>query len=349
MENGHGQKPDESLRALVESERGRGLRIHLVDRARHLEDAGRGLVPDGGACRGRKLPIAHARTALQTYLYAFAKGRPGAVAWIVDDDMRLDPLVADKNGRLQRRSLDLASALRELRKLHASGDIDIAIGAYTGAPPLPFGATVRVQLVDLFGVLAMACGTAPPGGVVRSQRRECGTTVRSARLLLRSVAQGDRPARDAVLGHAGLSRRTCRRGVRTHGRRGGADPGGRAGLPAPRGRDRSPGIDRRRTPARRQYLRARHRGAEAGAQSLAHHRRPTEPALRHAVVAAAATLLRTAGQGSPGRALPRPLPCPGRHAGHRADRGRHAGLRDVFGASRHSRSVQGHEWWGASI
>ena len=39
--------------------------------------------------------------------------------------------------------------LRELRRLHAGGELDIAIGTYTGAPPLPFAATVRVQLVDL--------------------------------------------------------------------------------------------------------------------------------------------------------------------------------------------------------
>ena len=153
MENGRGRTADDALRALVLHERARGLRIHLVDRTRHLEDAAEGRVIDGGADRGRKLPIAHARTALQTYLYAFAKGRRGAVVWILDDDMRLDPLVAGKDGRLQRRPLDLVPMLQALRKRHASGDVDIAIGAYTGAPPLPFAATVRVQLVDLVASL----------------------------------------------------------------------------------------------------------------------------------------------------------------------------------------------------
>ena len=149
MENGSERAPDEALRTLVESERAYGLRVHFVDRERHLEDAGNGLVIDGGASRGCKLSIAHARTVLQTYLYAFAKDRPGAVVWIVDDDMRLDPLVIENDGRLRRRSLNLAPMLRELRKLDASGAVDIAVGAYTGAPPLPFAATVRVQLVDL--------------------------------------------------------------------------------------------------------------------------------------------------------------------------------------------------------
>ena len=153
LENGHGRMADDDLRTLIAHERARGLRIHLIDRTRHLEDAVQGRVLDGGASRGRKLSIAHARTALQTYLYAFAKSRIDAVVWIVDDDMRLDPLVVDEDRRLRRRPLDLVPMLQALRKLHASGDVDVAIGAYTGAPPLPFAATVRVQLVDLMASL----------------------------------------------------------------------------------------------------------------------------------------------------------------------------------------------------
>ena len=153
LENGRGRMADDALQALVAHERARGLRIHLVDRMRHLEDAAQGWVLDGGAGRGRKLSIAHARTALQTYLYAFAKGRTGAVVWIVDDDMRLDPLVVDEDRRLRRRPLDVVPMLQALRKLHASGAVDVAIGAYTGAPPLPFAATVRVQIVDLVASL----------------------------------------------------------------------------------------------------------------------------------------------------------------------------------------------------
>ena len=181
LENGGGRKANDSLRAAVAHERARGLPIHLVDRTRHLEDAARELVLDGHASRGRKLPIAHARTVLQTYLYAFAKGRPDAVVWIVDDDMRLDPLVAGKDGRLQRRPLDLALMLQELRKLHASGAVDIAIGAYTGAPPLPFAATVRVQLVDLVTTLQWLAAQDPravlpdrsgENAALRSRRRD---------------------------------------------------------------------------------------------------------------------------------------------------------------------------------
>ena len=149
LENGRGRASDRSLRGLVERERMEGSRVHLVDRARHTEDASNGLVPDGGAGEGRRLAIAPARTVLQSYLYAFAARRPGAVVWIVDDDMRLDPLMAADDGRLSRRRPDVAPFLRELRRRHAGGEFDIVVGAYTGAPPLPFAATVRVQLVDL--------------------------------------------------------------------------------------------------------------------------------------------------------------------------------------------------------
>ena len=139
----------------------------------------RGLVLDGGANQGRKLPIAYARTALQTYLYAFAKRRPGAVVWIVDDDMRLDPLVAGRDGRLHRRPQDVVPMLRGLRALHGGGAVDIAIGAYTGAPPLPFAATVRVQLVDLVASLQWLAAQDP--SAVLPDRSADNAALRSGR------------------------------------------------------------------------------------------------------------------------------------------------------------------------
>ena len=153
LENGGGRASDAALRRLVERHRNNGLRVHLVDRAQHLEHAEQGLVADGGASTEGRLPIAPARTVLQTYLYALAKGRPGAVVWIVDDDMRLTPLVAQNDGRLQRQPQRLAPLLRELRRRHAGGELDVAIGTCTGAPPVPFAATVRAQLVDLVASL----------------------------------------------------------------------------------------------------------------------------------------------------------------------------------------------------
>ena len=153
LENGDDQTPSGELRTLVERERENSLRIHFVDRTQHLEDTANGWVIDGGVSRGCKLAIASARTVLQSYLYAFAKERPGAVVWIVDEDMRLDPLVIEEDGCMHRRIQKIAPILRELRRLHAGGDVDIALGTQTGAPPVPFAATVRVQLVDLVASL----------------------------------------------------------------------------------------------------------------------------------------------------------------------------------------------------
>lgn len=181
LENSSSRSSQKELRTLVEKERKAGLRIHLVDRARHVKDASRDLVLDGGASRSRKLAIAPARTVLQTYLYAFAKERPGSVVWIVDDDMRLAPLLFEEDGRLRRRRRRFAPFLRELRRLRAGGAVDIAIGSYSGSPPLPFAATVRVQLVDLIASLTWLASLEPTAtlpdrsrenAILRSGRRD---------------------------------------------------------------------------------------------------------------------------------------------------------------------------------
>ena len=161
LENGNAEGPSRKLRDLAEDERKYGLHIHLVDRARHVEDARRGRVHDGGASEGRYLGIAPARTVLQSYLYAFAKRRPGAIVWIVDDDLRLDPLVAGVDGHFQRRPQPLPLAFRKLQALRDSGDADVVIGRCTGAPPLPFAATVRTQMVDLAASLMWLAAQSP--------------------------------------------------------------------------------------------------------------------------------------------------------------------------------------------
>ena len=161
LENGEGQRPSRKLRDLAERERKRGLRLHLVDRARHIEDAEAGRVLDGGAAEGRYLRIAPARTVLQSYLYAFAARRPGAIVWIVDDDLRLNPLTAGATGRLQRRPQPLLPALRKLQALRDDGIADVVIGRCTGDPPVPFAATVRTQMVDLVSSLMWLAKQSP--------------------------------------------------------------------------------------------------------------------------------------------------------------------------------------------
>ena len=161
LENGEGQRPSRKLRDLAERERERGLRLHLVDRARHIEDAEANRVLDGGAAAGRYLGIAPARTVLQSYLYAFAARRPGAIVWIVDDDLRLNPLTAGASGHFERRAQPLLPALRKLKALRDDGAADVVIGRCTGDPPVPFAATVRTQMVDLVASLTWLAKQSP--------------------------------------------------------------------------------------------------------------------------------------------------------------------------------------------
>lgn len=148
LENGETVDGSMELERVVEAHRRAGLRVQFVSRPRHGADARNELVIDGGASAGLRLAIGPARTVLQSYAYALASARPGIVVWILDDDMRLDPLVDDGETR-RRRHIPLVPQVLRLRE----AGVDVAIGAYTGAAPLPFAATIRVQLVDLLASL----------------------------------------------------------------------------------------------------------------------------------------------------------------------------------------------------
>ncbi|MBP6748507.1 MAG: glycosyltransferase [Xanthomonadaceae bacterium] len=115
-----------------------GLRIRLIDM---------GMRDINTTTMGRQA-IGPARTTLQAYLYRFASKHPECVVWILDDDMRLSPLI-DSGESVIKTRLPLVSRLLELKQ---SG-IDIAIAPYTGAPPLPALSSVRVQMVDLLATL----------------------------------------------------------------------------------------------------------------------------------------------------------------------------------------------------
>ncbi|TGD41393.1 glycosyltransferase [Pseudotabrizicola sediminis] len=143
LENRPEAASGDALTRLVERLRPQ-LRIRVIDRAavRTLIQSG-DLQLEGDDHDGR-LTITDARTVLQSVLYHMARERTGCAIWILDDDMRLDPLVATPEGARPTR-LTLGTSLRQMRALGA----DICIGSYTGAPPLPSVASVRGQLVDL--------------------------------------------------------------------------------------------------------------------------------------------------------------------------------------------------------
>lgn len=162
LENGVAPSPDPTLTALVESFRERGLPLYLIDRNYTRAARAAGELPSDGNPVDRRLGIAAARTELQTYLYHLAKRRPGAVVWILDDDMRLAPLIEDDQG-VRRQRIPLGPQLQKMRMR----GLDIAIGRYTGAAPLPAVSTVRVQLLDLVWNLRRLASL-PPGSTLPS-------------------------------------------------------------------------------------------------------------------------------------------------------------------------------------
>ena len=88
--------------------------------------------------------IASGRTILHRYIYDEMKKNPGSVAWILDDDIRLESLQI--NGTSRKITLDELNHTIIQLKTHG---IPIANGKITGEPPLPFLSTIRTQLLDL--------------------------------------------------------------------------------------------------------------------------------------------------------------------------------------------------------
>lgn len=101
------------------------------------------VIPDAHTYR---LPIAITRSILNYFVHAECKQRPGSAAWILDDDKTFSFEVRGKDdGSVStRRSPDVA----QLLALRAAG-VDVVIGQDSAAAPLPFEATLRLQLLDL--------------------------------------------------------------------------------------------------------------------------------------------------------------------------------------------------------
>jgi hypothetical protein len=121
--------------------RGRdNLAVHNIDRHTQEIDCKRGLFGNLTLIPGR-LPISTARTMVQRYAYTHARHERACV-WILDEDLRLHPLLdAIRSGKSGLS--DIVARLRNER-------IDVAIGPVLGAPPLPARSSVRVNLEDVF-------------------------------------------------------------------------------------------------------------------------------------------------------------------------------------------------------
>jgi len=156
MENGP-VVPGRPLHLLVERLRSRGLELYLVPVERQFEDATAGVFGTGFVRTPGRVGIGAARTMVQRYVYDLARRRRDAVAWILDDDKRLDPILRDEGGGLRRERWPFIPVLRGLR----SRGVHVALGRDTAAPPLPILASLRVQLVDLAAHLGALASQTP--------------------------------------------------------------------------------------------------------------------------------------------------------------------------------------------
>jgi precorrin-4 methylase len=135
LENG---APPVELRATVARARALGLDIALVSEQRQRDDTNSGAFGSLDTRPTGQVGIAQARTMLQRYLGQLMLELPGSVAWILDDDMRLDERVK--------------TFLPWLPRFRCEG-VHALIGAHEGSPPNPPINGLRVQLVDLWANL----------------------------------------------------------------------------------------------------------------------------------------------------------------------------------------------------
>ena len=147
IENGpvNGNLAMRPIQAMVNDFLAKGLEVDLITVERQINDWTHCRLIDTPNPEKQRLPIAVARTILNTYVARAAQRKPGSWAWILDDDKRLFIRLDMGDSRTEERpSPDLAS----LCALQDAG-CDVVIGPDCGAPPLPFTATLRMPLVDL--------------------------------------------------------------------------------------------------------------------------------------------------------------------------------------------------------
>lgn len=123
-----------------------GLDIDLITLERQAADAAAGMFAATRAQLAGRKSIALSRTMLQHYLFLEAKPHPGAVAWILDDDVVLEGLGYGPDGSLQVQDANHVSAIKRLKQTGAA----VVLCQVTGDPPLPSLSCVRTQLVDLY-------------------------------------------------------------------------------------------------------------------------------------------------------------------------------------------------------
>ena len=158
FENGlRDQASRDELRELVDRASHRGLDIEVKTLEQQDTDVEAGVFHVAGDRLAERKSIAVARTMLQHYLFLKAKPRPGAVVWILDDDVMLEGLRYGHDGSLEAFDVDYASAIKRLKETGSCA----VLGEVVGDPPLPFLSCIRTQLVDLHHNLGQLAALEP--------------------------------------------------------------------------------------------------------------------------------------------------------------------------------------------
>lgn len=162
----------DSIESVVSSLRGVGVRLRIVTQSDVKSDADSGRLTSYYVSPGRRQGVAFGRTALHRYLHKEAAWFPDSVVWILDDDIRLNPV----HWGLRERALSADELLSLLAQLRREG-VTVAVGGIAGDPPLPAAMTVRGQLLDLSETLRILSSgngrhTPPPTVVDDTMMRE---------------------------------------------------------------------------------------------------------------------------------------------------------------------------------
>ena len=151
LENGPWAYSNQSpLAELVDVKRNEGLRIWFISIDRQITDSESDAFGSSFQRKNEREGIAKTRTMLQAYLYAMSKRRPGCMVWILDDDLRLDRW-AGENSKF------MTGALLKCR----SDGIDVLLGTYAGAGPIPILMTLRSELLDFFSNIRFLLSLSP--------------------------------------------------------------------------------------------------------------------------------------------------------------------------------------------
>lgn len=125
-----------ALKQTLSQARESGLTINLISPEQYQQDTKSGLFGSEISLQqtNQQMSIATARTLIQRYLGISLVNTPGAIGWLLDDDMRID-----------KRADEYLPWLPEFRL----NKVDVLLGAYEGSSPNPPLNGLRVQLLDL--------------------------------------------------------------------------------------------------------------------------------------------------------------------------------------------------------